>query len=266
LIAAVQDILVQYAAQLPVSLRQVYYALVATGSIEKTELAYNRLGEHLVRARRARMIPMGSIRDDGAVVTPCSDLADLIDATDRLHDLAGHIELDLQHDQDARVYLWCETRGMVPQLARIGDDYNVVTISGGGFDSVTAKYEMSQRFLNDDLTVVLHVGDYDPSGVAMVTALAEDLEAFGANVLLTRIAITPAQAEELNLPSAPVKPSDNRRFDDDSTYQAEALPPDVLEAIVRESIEMRLDMKQVERMRTEQDSVRAALTGLLADK
>jgi len=52
---------------LPLTVRQVFYRLVATYGFEKTERAYGRLCEHLVRARRAKLIPFGVIRDDGPV-------------------------------------------------------------------------------------------------------------------------------------------------------------------------------------------------------
>jgi hypothetical protein len=71
LIARVNAVLGEYADHLPLTLRQIFYRLVGAYGYEKTERAYKRLGEHLVRARRARLIPMESIRDDGGVtVTP----------------------------------------------------------------------------------------------------------------------------------------------------------------------------------------------------
>ena len=47
------------------------------------------------------------------------------------------------------------------------------------------------------------------------------------------LAVTPEQAEEYNLESAPQKENDNRGEYMPETYQAEALDPDVLAGIVR---------------------------------
>src|SRR5262249_24614236 len=68
LLARVNAVLGEYADHLPLTLRQIFYRLVGAHGYEKTEQAYERLGEHLVRARRARLIQMDAIRDDGGTV------------------------------------------------------------------------------------------------------------------------------------------------------------------------------------------------------
>ena len=65
LLEIVRVVLAEYAEYLPLTLRQIFYRLVGAHGYEKTEQAYERLGEHLVRARRARLIAMDAIRDDG---------------------------------------------------------------------------------------------------------------------------------------------------------------------------------------------------------
>ena len=57
--------LAEYAEQLPLTLRQIFYRMVGAYGYEKTEQAYERLGETLNKARRARVIGMDAIRDDG---------------------------------------------------------------------------------------------------------------------------------------------------------------------------------------------------------
>ncbi len=61
------DVLRDYEDHLPLTVRQIFYRLVASYDYEKTELSYNRLAELLVRARRAKLIPFEYIRDDGVV-------------------------------------------------------------------------------------------------------------------------------------------------------------------------------------------------------
>jgi hypothetical protein len=58
-------------AQYPFALtiRQVFYRLVATADFEKTEKGYNGLCKVIVRARRAGLIPMNAIRAKIGVVT-----------------------------------------------------------------------------------------------------------------------------------------------------------------------------------------------------
>ncbi len=66
LLENVKEVLEQYLAQLPLTLRQVFYRLVAAYGYEKTEQGYSRLGETLNRARRSQVIPFDAIRDDGS--------------------------------------------------------------------------------------------------------------------------------------------------------------------------------------------------------
>ena len=56
LLDQVNDVLVEYEDYLPLSVRQIFYRLVATRGYPKDERAYDRLAEALVRARRARII------------------------------------------------------------------------------------------------------------------------------------------------------------------------------------------------------------------
>jgi hypothetical protein len=65
LLEQVKGVLEEYEAYLPLTCRQIFYRLVGAHGYEKTENAYARLCEMLNRARRAEMIDMGSIRDDG---------------------------------------------------------------------------------------------------------------------------------------------------------------------------------------------------------
>ena len=68
LLGQVQAILVEYEDYLPLTVRQIFYRLVGAYGFEKTERAYERLGNHLVRARRAQIIRFDAIRDDGVSV------------------------------------------------------------------------------------------------------------------------------------------------------------------------------------------------------
>ena len=65
LLDQVRAVLGEYEDYLPLTIRQIFYRLVGAHSFEKTEQAYERLCETLNRARRARLISMNAIRDDG---------------------------------------------------------------------------------------------------------------------------------------------------------------------------------------------------------
>ncbi len=245
LLQQVETVLDEYADFLPLTIRQVFYRLVGKFGYDKTEAGYSRLCEVLNRARRARMIPMESLRDDGFTFDQFqgwSSAADWISATVAE---AADLRLDRQIGQDIRVMLWCEAQGMVPQIQRVAGPYSIPVASSGGFDSTTAKHSMARKITELGPTMVLHIGDHDPSGVHMFDSLAEDVTAFVEHfdgvVWFERIAITPAQIEQYQLPTAPAKPGDRRRFDGETT-QAEALDPAVLASIVKTNIDRFIDI------------------------
>ena len=62
---------------------------------------------------------------------------------------------------------------MVPQAERVAHFYGIAVYSAGGFDSTTIKQAVAQRVLTRDRpTLVLHVGDHDPSGLSIFDAAA----------------------------------------------------------------------------------------------
>ncbi|MEA3275543.1 MAG: hypothetical protein U9Q81_09715 [Pseudomonadota bacterium] len=237
----------EYAGYLPLTIRQIFYRLVGKDIIGKTEKDYNNLGELLNRARRAQVIDMGAIRDDGftggfALRNGFTGPDEFLAAT---VEQANDFRRDRQEGQERRLVLWCEATGMVPQLERVAATYGVMVKSSGGFDSLTVKHQAG-RMTADVPIEVLHVGDFDPSGECMFDALAEDVTAFaehyGNDVLFSRVAVTPEHIALYHLPTAPPKASSHqakKRMSE--TTQAEALDPATLADIVREGIEDRMD-------------------------
>lgn len=263
LIEQVKDVLREYAPYLPLTVRQIFYRLVGAHDYEKTERAYERLGEHLNRARRARMIPMEVIRDDGGKTIKQSCWRDAEQFLNAVRRSAAGFELDHSAGQRSRLVVSCEAAGMVPQLARITNPFGIDAISSGGFESTTERYNFAEQVADQNRpTEVLDIGDHDPSGAHKYLAFAEDVEAFarelGGLVSFTRLAVTPAQIAELGLPTAPPKATDNRAFTG-RTCQAEAIAPDDLAEIVRDAIEARIDRKAYERVLRRERSVRRRL-------
>ena len=156
---------------------------------------------------------------------------------------------------------------MAPQLEAATEAYDVEVISGGGFDSTTAKHDLAEEFMGLKRVTVLHIGDHDPSGTHMFSSLAEDIGAFmnggRAELEFVRLAVTPEQVVEYGLPTVPPKATDNRRFEGETT-QAEALPPDVLAQIVLEAVEARVDHTMRAALIEQEKADRAELVAKLA--
>jgi hypothetical protein len=236
IIGQVQAIIAEYGQQL--TIRQIFYRLVGKYSYEKTEQAYGNLGEYLNRARRAGVLDWDSFRDDGDIVP---EVPGWVSPGQFWRAVRASAE-DYFRTPNGEHYVevWVETAGMRPQVQAVADPFGVRVVASGGFSSVTARRNAAQRLIeianSGKSIVVLLIGDYDPSGQSIMDSTCEDVLAFGAEVDFERLAVTPEQAELYDLESAPQKEHDTRGEYMPETYQAEALDPDVLAAIVRERL------------------------------
>ncbi|HRO15348.1 MAG TPA: hypothetical protein PLL33_09945, partial [Paracoccus sp. (in: a-proteobacteria)] len=268
LVAQVRGVLDEYAAHLPLTVRQVFYRLVGTQGYDKTERAYARLCETVGRARRAGLLPFAAFRDDGGSRHGGDGYASPAAFLRGLRWQAEGFTLDRQHGQPVRLWLLCEAAGMAPMLARAADPFGVPVLPSGGFDSLTAKHDLARELArvtrDGQHAEVLHIGDLDPSGEHLFTSLAEDVGAmcYGLDPdcapTFTRLAVTRAQAKAMDLPSAPPKPTDRRAFTGE-TVQAEAIPPDVLSALVRDAIAARQDADTLRAVLAREAEARADL-------
>jgi hypothetical protein len=273
-ISDVGRVLDEYREHLPLTVRQIFYRLVGQYGYEKTERAYGRLAEYLVRARRAQLIPFSAIRDDGTTASGGGGWESVEEFVESIRSSAEYYSRDRLAGQPVAIELWCEAGGMVPQLARVAAPYSTPVYSTGGFSSVTVTHEIAKRALERDVpTVFLHVGDFDPSGESIFEAMGTDAKSFvrselyarigdedvlylarpvpvgNPDLILRRVALTEEQVDEYELPTAPPKPTDSRsRRWLGETCQAEALPPDLLAEIVRDAIVDQFDQDVLDKL------------------
>src|SRR5262245_49096976 len=204
LLDQVRGVLEEYEDYLPLTIRQIFYRLVGAHEYEKTERAYARLSEHLNRARRAHLIPMEVIRDDGGVISEPNSWESAEQFMRTVRAMAADFKLDRSAGQKARLVVTCEAAGMVPQLERVTHPLGATVMSGGGFESTTDRHKFAAALAGHDRpTEVLDIGDHDPSGAARFLAYQEGIKAFarelGGEVTFTRL--TPRQIRRYDLPT-----------------------------------------------------------------
>jgi hypothetical protein len=284
LVMDIEAVLEEYREYLPMTVRQVFYRLVGKG-YPKTENFYENVQEKCNRARRCGRISFRAIRDDGVsrlggetltYASPEEYYADY-------DELYNAYERSWHADQPAYIQVLCEAAGMVPMLERAIERYRVPVASSSGFDSLTVKHDLFRDALRryeeyEQPTILLHLGDHDPSGVSVYESMAEDLEAFcddseeaGEGLIeVRRVALTPGQITALGIATTPdeIKPSDSRSrsFIErglEPAAQLEAIPPDTLSAVVRQAVESTLDLDVLrasqEQERVEYSEVQAKL-------
>lgn len=273
LLEQAQAVLDEYRQYWPLTCRQIFYRMVGAHGYDKTEAAYGRLCHHLANARRGKVIPFAAIRDDGVTTYRRDHFEDRDGFIRHVRRLGQNYTRDKLAGQEVHIEVWCEAAGMLPQLDDVAEPYSVRAYSSGGFDSLTAKKDLADRICRiGKPTVILHLGDYDPSGVSIFDSVAEDVAAFveadrpwgTITVDFKRIALTAEQVAEYDLPTAPPKASDSRSKGwTGGTCQLEALPPNVIADILKGEILLHMDLDQLFEDRERQDREREEIQTLL---
>ncbi len=265
LFAAVNGILGEYEG--PLTLRQVYYRLVAAQIIQNTENEYKGLSKHLTRARLAGLVDDSRIIDRvrSTLRVQCwPDLSHFLQTVRRSY------RREKWTSQDYNLEVWCEKDAVAGVLEPIANEYEIILYPCRGYNSYSALKDAAERIgYIDRPTVVLYMGDFDPSGQDMPRDIRDRLtEDFGVQLDLYVIALTRDQIEAYDLPPAPAKRSDSRAAafmarHGDMAVELDALPPNVLQELVRDNVEQFFDKsafeQQAEIEREEQEKLEALI-------
>jgi len=264
----VNEVLTAYKEYWPLTIRQIFYRLVANYDYSKTEQAYGRLINYLGRARRAQLVPFNAIRDDGAVQRGAMGYDNVEEWLDSVLSDAEDWRYNRMQFQPIRVKIFCEAAGMVPLLADAVADYGVNVYSGGGFNSLTTVRRTAARITHDSRdSIIINFGDYDPSGESIFDSFRQDVEAFvyqtstTANVRFDRVALTEDQVEDMGIPTAPPKSTDSRSKNwIGDTAQLEAIPPDELAQMAINAVEAELDLEVLENVKEREGRISERLS------
>ena len=244
LLEQVKEIIESY--DFALTLRQIYYQLVAKQIVPNQQKYYMKLSRLCVIGRDE-----GILREDAfadrlrQVDKPDSyfDLRDFMDAVKEAY------RKDKWANQDAYIEVWTEKDALRSVLSEITYPYDVNLMVVRGQVSRTAIHESCERFGQriDRDCHLYYAGDFDPSGLSIYRSLVERIKSHGGDfITFERIALTPEQIEEYNLPSDPGKQTDPnyKRFVSeygDQVVELDSLPPDVLRDVVEGRIRQHID-------------------------
>ena len=270
------EIVNEYAAQgYQLTLRQLYYQLVARNIIPNSDRWYKRLGEVVSNGRLAGFIDWDSIVDRGRtpVMPPHWSSPSAI-----LESAARSYRLDRWQGQINHVEVWCEKDALSSVIEPVCERYHVRFLANRGYSSSTAMYDAAQRF-NDAADrgkqpVVIYLGDHDPSGIDMSRDISDRLElmTYGMGVDVSRLALNYDQVEEYQPPPNPAKFQDSRaegyiRLYGLESWELDALEPQVLDGMIASAIEQFMDLdlydRMVEREEEGREAIREAAARLL---
>lgn len=230
----------------PCSVRHLFYRAVVDGveGITKDQSGYLKVQRGVLKLRREARIPYAWITDNSRTVFAAdawSGPAGFLD------DIAALYRRDLWDRSPFRVEVWCESDSIAGTLLDVTRRWRVPLYPIRGQSSETFAYNAVQQWLDDPSrqTVVLYIGDHDPAGLEIETALRNKLVAFASGSdhepTFYRLGVTWQQAVDLDLPGT--KPKKNYGFP--LAVEAEALPPGLLREIVDDEIASYADQDRV---------------------
>jgi hypothetical protein len=236
----------------PVTLRQLFYRLVAAQELPNTTTAYKSLSDRTAKARR-----------DG-------DFPDLIDTTrtiDRPASFASPHEAqawlrsiyrrDRTENQDVSVFLGVEKRTMVAQLRSWFGEEGLPVLPLGGYASQSyVDVVRRDACRHGRPAVLLYAGDFDPSGEDI---RRDFIERVGIFAEVVRVALTREQVSAYDLPPQPGKRTDSRangfiaRHGELVQVELEALAPSDLRRLYADALAPLWDVSAYERSRERED-------------
>jgi hypothetical protein len=268
-IKLVNEIVREYMAQgYVLTVRQLYYQLVARGHIENTERSYKRTTGMVNDARLAGLVDWDAIEDrtrefirrgrwesGGAI----------------LEAVARQFHMDAWAGQEKRVFVIVEKEALAGVLEGVCHKYDMPLLAARGYPSGTVLREFALSDLitarrSNQTPVILHLGDHDPSGIDMSRDLTDRLELFAETrrIEFKRIALNMDQIEEQQPPPNPAKTTDSRfeaymQEHGDESWELDALTPEYLSSLVETNVKEHIDTDTWEEREAEISRIRERL-------
>lgn len=269
LLAHIEEVLVRYADQgYDLSLRQLYYQLVAANIVPNSERSYKNIGNLVSDARLAGRIDWDMIADRARTVSSnphWENPRDFIDV------VAPQFATDKWLDQENYVEVMVEKQALEGVLEPVCRQLDIRFSANKGYSSSSAMYLAGKRFarkIDDEKCChMIYLGDHDPSGIDMTRDVEERLKLFakiqpydgfgdddneadfGTKITVHRIALNMNQIKKLRPPENPAKLTDSRANNyiekfGRSSWELDAIEPRALSTLVRNQVlELRDDDK-----------------------
>ncbi|WP_088186353.1 hypothetical protein [Desulfosporosinus sp. FKA] len=245
LVEQINNVIDDYSAQgYNLTLRQVYYQMVARAIIPNNERSYKNLGVLISDARLAGFIDWNAIEDRTRNLQGRSHWqtpGNMIDSA------AYSYHLDYWNGQRNYVEVWVEKDALIGIVGQICQQLDVNFFSCRGYVSQSEMWGAARRLKRrQDMgqqIILLHLGDHDPSGKDMSRDIQERLITFETyGVEFHRLALNMDQVELYGPPPNPTKITDSRagnyirEFGHDC-WELDALEPQVISELIGSNVQ-----------------------------
>lgn len=243
------------------TLRQLFYRLVSDGVLINCKPDYRNFGRHLNEAKEAGIIDWDSVEDRTRRVR---GLKRYSSTKEMLEEAVTNWHMDYWYDQPCRPEVWIEKDALLGIIEPVCNEYDVRFYSLRGWGRPADNFSTVQRFLRDfqldparPVGVILHLGDFDPTGSAVSGHIEEEAKRYATELAndasfvdVRRIALTKEQINEYNIAPNKIGEDDADKKENESrrpaylaanngcgdTWELDALDPAQLQAIVRTAV------------------------------
>jgi len=158
------------------TLRQLYYQLVARKVIPNKDTEYSRLSTLLSKARLSGKVDWDAIED--RIRQPRLPYW-VRSPEEAIENELKMYRLDRMEGQSQYVEVWTEKDALSGVLYPVTHKYHIRLMVNRGYSSVTAMYDAFNRmypYLKEGIpTKIIYLGDHDPSGVDMIRDIEDRL-------------------------------------------------------------------------------------------
>lgn len=268
MIGTINGILEEYRAQgFRLSLRQLYYQLVARAFVENTVQSYKNVGSLVSDGRQAGLIDWDMIEDRGretVAVAHWDSPADIVRAA------ANQFRINKWEGQDYHIEVMVEKDALSGVLIPVCHELDIAITANKGYSSSSTMYEIGRRLHEkrqeeSKEVCVIYLGDHDPSGIDMTRDVEDRLYMYSdeCRIEVVRVALNFDQVQLWQPPENPAKTTDSRykayadKFGE-SSWELDAVEPAQLADLIRDIVMARRDeelwqeaVKQETKMRAE---------------
>jgi hypothetical protein len=242
------NILIEYGNKgYSLTLRQLYYQLVARGHIENSVRSYKRIGNLISDGRMAGLLDWNMIEDRNRE-TVCPSFWE--SPAEIIRTAAKSFRIDHWLGQPCYCEVMVEKDALSGILEPVCRELGIRFTANKGYSSSSAMFEAGKRFYNQSgkEKYLFYLGDHDPSGIDMTRDVDDRIELFSFNscVEIHRLALNMDQVNEWNPPKNPAKETDSRFANylnefGESSWELDAVKPEELERLVRDNVEKLID-------------------------
>jgi len=250
----------------PQTVRHVFYRMASLDMVPKQEnLGYQTVKIQLLNMRKSGRVPWTWVGDATRWQRKPRSYGSLEEA---LRHTARTYRRDIWRRAEHYVEVWCESDSIASVIMEATEEYDVPLMTSRGFSSATYLWEAARSIAAVGKPVYLYYfGDWDPSGKIIPEVIERELRGHAPNaeIHFNRIAITPQQIQDLELPTKPPKTSTHSKGFKGGTVEIEAMPVPVLLDLVRGCIEQHIDQRHLDVLKVAEESERDILVGMLGE-